>query len=71
MFASYRYDVMRQCWSENPDDRPTFTELRERLESMMEREVLYTDVQHFDETEDESDSSPDEEDGADEETTLV
>ena len=35
------YDVMLHCWNEIPSERPTFTELREHLETIVEKGDLY------------------------------
>ena len=35
---------MQSCWSESPDDRPSFTQLREQLKRMMERNTPYLDM---------------------------
>lgn len=32
----FSYDVMIQCWQTAPSDRPTFAQLRSRLEKLME-----------------------------------
>ena len=32
----FRYQMMRDCWQTHPGDRPSFTELRQRLEAMIE-----------------------------------
>ena len=42
---------MRRCWADNPDTRPTFTELAlcEDLEDWMQREVPYLDMDQLDE----------------------
>lgn len=31
-----RYKIMRSCWNENPTDRPTFTQLRNLLDELIE-----------------------------------
>ena len=31
----FRYDMMLKCWQQVPKKRPTFTQLREELESIM------------------------------------
>ena len=31
---NFRYGIMTKCWQENPDGRPTFTELRNELKEM-------------------------------------
>ncbi|EDO49126.1 predicted protein [Nematostella vectensis] len=39
------YAMMRSCWASSPEDRPTFTKLRNQLEQLMDREdELYIDV---------------------------
>lgn len=36
---------MKSCWEHEPQNRPTFTELRNQLESLMETEdEVYIDV---------------------------
>ena len=37
--------LMRECWQPDPDKRPTFTELRHKLESQLKRAdgEVYTD----------------------------
>ena len=68
-----RYDIMMQCWSEEPEDRPTFSQLRERLETIMQKEVLYTDLDTAFQSSDESGESvhpSDEENGANEENNT-
>ncbi|CAH1780594.1 unnamed protein product [Owenia fusiformis] len=37
------YDIMTQCWKENPKDRPTFAELKQSLEQMMNSNDDYLD----------------------------
>ncbi|CAH1792009.1 unnamed protein product, partial [Owenia fusiformis] len=39
------YDIMMQCWEENPEDRPTFADLKESLDELMaaNSNVDYTD----------------------------
>ena len=32
---------MMECWRKDPEDRPTFTQLRERLETIMQKDNLY------------------------------
>ena len=44
---------MSQCWSENPADRPTFTQIRERLETMMTQDNPYEDLNDLEESGDE------------------
>lgn len=35
---------MLQCWYENPEDRPSFAEIRGRLETMMQKDKPYVDL---------------------------
>ena len=38
---------MSSCWSENQNDRPTFTELRSKFDAMLsERNPYYFDLNH-------------------------
>ncbi|CAH3043290.1 unnamed protein product [Pocillopora meandrina] len=46
------YKMMRECWLENPFDRPTFTLIRERLEEMMQKNNPYLDLSVLDESQD-------------------
>ncbi|RMX40808.1 hypothetical protein pdam_00006541 [Pocillopora damicornis] len=46
------YKMMRECWLENPFDRPTFTLIRERLEEMMQKDNPYLDLSVLDESQD-------------------
>ncbi|KAL3874585.1 hypothetical protein ACJMK2_037573, partial [Sinanodonta woodiana] len=38
------YIIMRQCWMEDPRDRPTFTDLRVQLEVLMTRDRNYLEL---------------------------
>ncbi|KAJ7374035.1 hypothetical protein OS493_009365 [Desmophyllum pertusum] len=38
------YQLMTRCWADNPDARPTFTELRQDLEDWMQRDTPYLDL---------------------------
>ncbi|KAI0225858.1 Proto-oncogene tyrosine-protein kinase receptor Ret [Lamellibrachia satsuma] len=38
------YDVISQCWYENPKDRPTFTQLRMRIEGLLARQENYLEL---------------------------
>jgi len=42
---------MLGCWKENPDERPTFTQLITTLEKMMTTDTPYYDLSKVDETE--------------------
>lgn len=44
------YEIMMDCWKENPDQRPGFTQLRNRFESMMQKDNPYMDFSAVDET---------------------
>ena len=44
--------MMTDYWKENPDDRPNFTQIRERLEEMMQKDKPYLDFSVFDESKD-------------------
>ena len=44
--------MMTDCWMENPDDRPNFTQIRERLEEMMQVDNPYLDFSVLDESRD-------------------
>ena len=43
---------MKDCWKQNPCERPSFPELVERLEQLMLQEVEYLDFNLLDETKD-------------------
>jgi len=43
-----RYDVMSQCWCENPADRPSFERLRFQLETLLCRDVTYLELDNID-----------------------
>ena len=42
---------MTRCWADNPDSRPTFTELCQDLEEWMQRDTPYLDMDQIDENE--------------------
>ena len=44
--------MMTDCWMENLDDRPNFTQIRERLEEMMQKDNPYLDFSVLDESKD-------------------
>ena len=44
--------MMTDCWMENPADRPNFTQIRERLEEMMQKDNPYLDFSVLDESRD-------------------
>ena len=39
-----RYELMRQCWKENPAERSSFTAIREQLERIMLHHCPYLDM---------------------------
>ena len=45
----HSYQLMTHCWADNPDARPTFTELCQDLEDWMQRDTPYLDVDLVDE----------------------
>ena len=36
-FLSCRHNIITQCWQQNPEDRPTFFQLADKLQSHLER----------------------------------
>ena len=41
----FRYQIMRNCWQEEPDDRPSFEQLRHELKLMAnQHKVIYRNV---------------------------
>ncbi|XP_020605283.1 tyrosine-protein kinase receptor Tie-1-like [Orbicella faveolata] len=44
------YELMCECWREDPSTRPSFSELIERLEVIMTRDVPYFDLNRHDES---------------------
>lgn len=46
----YRYIMMLDCWQGNPENRPTFTQIRENLEAIMQKDNPYLDLTAVDET---------------------
>ncbi|XP_078349309.1 uncharacterized protein LOC144634272 [Oculina patagonica] len=44
------YNMMIECWRESPEGRPNFTQIRERLETMMQKDNPYLDLSAVDET---------------------
>ena len=51
-FSHVSYSLMMECWKQNPDERPSFQELVERLEQLMLQDVEYFDFNKVDETKD-------------------
>ena len=45
-----RYELMSECWNEDPASRPSFSELIDRLEVIMTRDVPYCDLNKHDES---------------------
>ena len=46
----YRYELMSECWNEDPSSRPSFSEMIDRLEVIMTRDVPYCDLNKHDES---------------------
>ena len=45
---SFRYQIMRNCWREEPDDRPSFEQLRHELKRMAnQHKVIYIGMSFF------------------------
>ena len=44
--------MIMECWKGDPDERPSFQELLERLERLMLQEVEYFDFNRVDESKD-------------------
>ena len=45
----HSYQMTQRCWAENPDARPTFTELCQELEDWIQREIPYLDMEKLNE----------------------
>jgi len=45
-----RYELMSECWNEDPSSRPSFSELIDRLEVIMTTNVPYCDLDKHDES---------------------
>ena len=43
---------MTECWMEAPDERPNFTQIRERLEVIIQKDNPYLDLSLLDESRD-------------------
>ena len=41
---------MQKCWLEIPNDRPSFGELRQTFEDMLQQDNLYLELSNIDET---------------------
>ena len=46
----YSYKMMQDCWQDNPENRPTFTQIRESLETIMQKNNPYLDLTAVDES---------------------
>ncbi|KAJ7377761.1 hypothetical protein OS493_026897 [Desmophyllum pertusum] len=44
------YELMTECWREDPTTRPSFSQLIDKLEAIMTRDVPYCDVNKHDES---------------------
>ena len=45
----FRYQIMLDCWSVNPNRRPSFTELREKFEGFIGEKDGYIDFEGINE----------------------
>lgn len=45
----HSYQLVTRCWADNPDARPTFTDLCQDLEDWMQRDTPYLDMDQVDE----------------------
>ncbi len=63
---------MSDCWKQDPDDRPSFSQLLERMEQLILQEVDYFYFEKLDESKDyyEVQESKSEETGRSENTSL-
>ena len=43
-FIHNRYELMTDCWKEEPRSRPSFNQLIEKLEVIMQRDAPYLDL---------------------------
>ena len=41
--------MMRRCWADNPETRPTFTDLCREIEDWIQREIPYLDMDQLNE----------------------
>ena len=46
----YSYKMMQDCWQNDPENRPTFTQIREILETIMQKNNPYLDLTAVDES---------------------
>ena len=47
---NHRYELMTECWREDPTARPSFSQLIDSLETIMTRDVPYCDLSKHDES---------------------
>ena len=45
----HSYQLITRCWADNPDARPTFTDLCQDLEDWMQRDTPYLDMDQVNE----------------------
>ena len=45
-----RYELITECWREDPSTRPSFFQLIEKLEVLLEGDVEYFDLNKYDES---------------------
>ena len=49
-FNFVRYQLMLNCWKEDPNERPTFESVTKSLENMMLEDTPYLDLETLDES---------------------
>jgi len=42
------YQIMKKCWEENPNDRPTFEKLRKTMKDMERNHKTYVNLNKYD-----------------------
>ncbi|XP_078379939.1 tyrosine-protein kinase receptor Tie-1-like [Oculina patagonica] len=42
------YQIMQQCWEENPNDRPTFVGLKDTMKEMERKHRTYINLKEYD-----------------------
>lgn len=47
LFPIHSYKLMQDCWQENPNDRPTFTDLRSQFDAMLTKDNPYIQFENI------------------------